>query len=117
MIRDIIKYEDGSFTLTGKGNVWMTCEEIADLLGVLAVSVGKKAKRIAGRYSENVKSLPSGNGFSVGVYSLETVIALAHKFDTANAKLFRKWVADEVAYARRKAKPCIIVNLKTEITE
>lgn len=116
MIRDIIKYEGGSFTLTGRGDVWMTSEEIADLFCVLAVSIEKCARKIAGQYSDKETSLPLGNGYNVDAYNMEVIIALAHKFDTANAKLFRKWVAEEVAYARRKTNPCIIVDLRTGIT-
>lgn len=117
MIRDVIKIRNGTFFLSGHGDVWMTCEEIADILGMLAATVRKNATRYTGRYSDNVKSLPLGNNVCTDVYSLEVIIALAHITDTANTRLFRKWIAEEMAYARKKKDSCIIVDLKTSITE
>lgn len=58
IVRDIIKYENGGFFLTGMGDVWMTIEEIADLLDVLSVSIRRATKGII----HNVKSLPLDNG-------------------------------------------------------
>lgn len=117
MIRDVIKIRNGTFVLSGHGDVWMTCEEIADIHGMLSATVRKKAARYIGRFSNNVKSLPLGNGGCTDVYSLEVIIALAYITDTANTRLFRKWIAEEMAYARRMRNPCIIVDLKTNITE
>lgn len=114
--RDIIKYEDGDFTLTGKGDVWMTCEEIADLFGALAASVQRAARKVADAEKEKVKSLPLGNGYSIDAYNIEVIIALAHKFDTANTKMFRKWLAESLSAHWRGRKRCIIVDLRTGIT-
>lgn len=111
IVRDIIKYENGDFQLTGKGDVWMTVEEIADLLGVLGSSVRRATKGII-----DVKSLPLGNGYYAELFNLEVIIALAHKFDTANTRLFRKWLAEKLSDSFSGREPCVIIDFKTGIT-
>jgi len=112
VVRDIIKFEKGGIVLTDKGDVWMTCEEIADLFGVRGSSVRRATKGLR----ENVKPLPLGNGYYADSFNLEVIIALAHKFDTANTRVFRKWLAEKVSDYVCGRKPCVIVDLQTGIT-
>jgi len=108
----MIKFEKGGIVLTGKGDVWMTCEEIADLFGVLGFSVRRATKGLR----ENVKLLPLGNGFHAGLFNLEVIISLAHKFDTANTRAFRKWLTEKLSDYVCGRKPCVIVDFQTGIT-
>lgn len=111
IVRDIIIFVNGDIVLTGKGDVWMTCEEIADLLGVLGSSVRRATKGMA----NNVRWLPLGNGYHTDLFNLEVIIALAHKFETANAKAFRKWLANKISDYVCGRKPCVIIDLQTGI--
>lgn len=109
VVRDIIIVVNGDIVLTGKGDVWMTCEEIADLLGVLGSSVRRATKGM----TDNMKLLPLGNGYHTDLFNLEVIIALAHKFETANTKVFRKWLAEKLSDYVCGRKPCVIIDLQT----
>lgn len=111
IVRDIITIVNGDIVLTGKGDVWMTCEEIADLFDVLGSSVRRATKGII----SEVKSLPLGNGYYADLFNLEVIIMLAHKLDTANTKVFRKWLAEKLSDYVCGRKPCVIIDFRTGI--
>lgn len=110
IVRDIIMFVNGDIVITGKSDVWMTIEEIADLLGVLGSAVRRATKGII-----NVKSMSMGNGYYADLYNLEVIIMLAYKFDTANTKVFRKWLVEKLSDYVCGIKPCVIIDFHTGI--
>lgn len=104
------------------GTVWMTVNEIADLLGVYAPTVNKHLKVIFKedllrepnvtkeyRYSRNEKE-----EYIRTYYNLEVVIFLSFRIQSLYTKTFREWVLNAFReYTKEKKQHEIIVVFET----
>lgn len=104
------------------GTVWMTVNEIADLLGVYAPTVNKHLKVIFKedllrepnvtkeyRYSRNEKE-----EYIRTYYNLEVVIFLSFRIQSLYTKTFREWVLNAFReYSKEKKQHEIIVVFET----
>lgn len=104
------------------GTVWMTVNEIADLLGVYAPAVNKHLKVIFKedllrepnvtkeyRYSRNEKE-----EYIRTYYNLEVVIFLSFRIQSLYTKTFREWVLNAFReYSKEKKQHEIIVVFET----
>lgn len=106
------------------GTVWMTVNEIADLLGVYVPTVNKHLKVIFKedllrepnvtkeyRYSRNEKE-----EYIRTYYNLEVVIFLSFRIQSLYTKTFREWVLNAFReYSKEKKQHEIIVVFETNI--
>lgn len=104
------------------GTVWMTVNEIADLLGVYAPTVNKHLKVIFKedllrepnvtkeyRYSRNEKE-----EYIRTYYNLEVIIFLSFRIQSLYAKAFREWVLNAFCeYGKEATEPEVIILFNT----
>ena len=98
--QQIIITESG-VTLTPKnGEIWMTKNEIARTFGVFVAAVGANVRSIlksgALREAATVRETHHRDGSVTTHYNLEMVNALAHRFDSPQAEIYRRWLVRQV---------------------
>ncbi len=97
--------------MTGRGTVWMTKHQIADLFGCF---VAKVVSNIAVVLKSGVLDESRAcrfhrykDGGGVELYSLEIISALAFRTDTCNAAVFRQWLMERATQPASKFQPLI----------
>ena len=116
MKRGIITMTDGGRVTMPQQEVWMTCDEIADMFGLLHATVACAIRSIYKkgelREDETMQLLPypSRKGWSFEVYNLDMILYLTYKMPSRNARIFRQYMTNK-AYARNPYEHiCIIVD-------
>lgn len=116
MKRGIITMTDGGRVTMPQQEVWMTCDEIADMFGLLHATVARAIRSIYKkgelREDETMQLLPypSRKGWSFEVYNLDMILYLTYKMPSRNARIFRQYMTNK-AYARNPYEHiCIIVD-------
>ena len=116
MKRGIITKTDGGRVTMPQQEVWMTCDEIADMFGLLHATVARAIRSIYKkgelREDETMQLLPypSRKGWSFEVYNLDMILYLTYKMPSRNARIFRQYMTNK-AYARNPYEHiCIIVD-------
>ena len=116
MRRGIITMTDGGRVTMPQQEVWMTCDEIADMFGLLHATVARAIRSIYKkgelREDETMQLLPypSRKGWSFEVYNLDMILYLTYKMPSRNARIFRQYMTNK-AYARNPYEHiCIIVD-------
>lgn len=116
MKRGIITMTDGGRVTMPQQEVWMTCDEIADMFGLLHATVARTIRSIYKkgelREDETMQLLPypSRKGWSFEVYNLDMILYLTYKMPSRNARIFRQYMTNK-AYARNPYEHiCIIVD-------
>ncbi len=99
--------------MTGRGAVWMSKHQIADLFGCF---VAKVVSNIAAVLKSGVLDESRvcrfhryKDGGGVELYSLEMITALAFRIDTHNADIFRRWLIERATQPAAKFQPPITV--------
>ena len=107
---------DGGRVTMPQQEVWMTCDEIADMFGLLHATVACAIRSIYKkgelREDETMQLLPypSRKGWSFEVYNLDMILYLTYKVPSRNARIFRQYMTNK-AYARNPYEHiCIIVD-------
>lgn len=102
--RHIITIEDGYIYISGD-NVWMTVPEIANLFYVTSARTGWLIKRILKegvlKENETCRCVPLGNGYYADMFSLDIIIDLSFRINTAGADLFRKWLKEHIQSGKK----------------
>ena len=116
MKRGIITMTDGGRVTMPQQEVWMTCDEIAYMFGLLHATVARAIRSIYKkgelREDETMQLLPypSRKGWSFEVYNLDMILYLTYKMPSRNARIFRQYMTNK-AYARNPYEHiCIIVD-------
>ena len=107
---------DGGRVNMPQREVWMTCDEIADMFGLLHETVFRAIRYIYKkgelREDETMQLLPypSRRGWSFEVYNLDMILYLTYKVPSRSARIFRQYITNK-AYERNPYEHiCIIVD-------
>ena len=116
MKRGIITMTDGGRVTMPQQEVWMTCDEIADMFGLLHATVARAIRSIykKGELREDetiqLSPYPGRKGWSFEVYNLDMILYLTYKVSSRNARIFRQYMTNK-AYERNPYEHiCIIVD-------
>ena len=116
MKRGIITMTDGGRVTMPQQEAWMTCDEIADMFGLLYATVARAIRSIYKkgelREDETMQLLPypGRKGWSFEVYNLDMILYLTYKVPSRNARIFRQYMTNK-AYERNPYEHiCIIVD-------
>ena len=116
MRRGIITMTDGGKVTMSQQEVWMTCDEIADMFGLLHATVARAIRSIykKGELREDetmqLSPYPGRKGWSFEVYNLDMILYLTYKVSSRNARIFRQYMMNK-AYERNPYEHiCIIVD-------
>ena len=109
--------EGGIVTMPDK-DVWMTVDEIADMLFVQSAVVFRHIKHI---YNKGIareedthgsfRLFPYRPNWNIDVYNLEMVIRLAYAIDSHNSHKFRKYIMNRLMGRPMYENVCLTVEL------
>ena len=118
MKRGIIIMTDGGQVTMPQKDVWMTTEEIADMLGLPEALIYRTIRSIYKKSElyehETADRIPfprhEHQGWTIEVYNLDLILYLTYKLPSRNAQIFRKYMTNK-AYERDPYEHiCIIVD-------
>jgi len=116
MRRGIITMTDGGKVTMSQQEVWMTCDEIADMFGLLYATVARAIRSIykKGELREDETKLllayPSRKGWSFEIYNLDMILYLTYKVPSRNARIFRQYIKNKAYATNPYEHICIIVD-------
>lgn len=91
-----------------KGNVWLTQQENARLLGCFVAKVNPNIRAILKMKildeREACQYHHYENGNSIELYNLEMIIALAFRIETHEAGVFRKWLIKQIIHIQEDSR-------------
>lgn len=100
MNRGIITISESGTVTMPTAPVWMSMQEIADMLNVFGCYVRKAVKAIfkEGVLRENDvrRHVMKDNRISYDVYNLELVIAVAFRIDSIESRAFREFIVQAI---------------------
>ncbi len=100
MKRGIITISENGAVGIPAATVWMTQEEIADMLGVYGSDVRKTIKAIykEGALSEleTMRNIRQDEHISMDVYNLEMIIAIAYRTRSKASIVFRRYLTNRL---------------------
>lgn len=100
MKRGIITISENGTMSIPAATVWMTQEEIADMLGVYGSDVRKIIKAIykEGALSEfeTMRNIKQDEHISMDVYNLEMTIAIAYRIRSKASVIFRQYLTSKL---------------------
>lgn len=116
--RGIIRMtEDGVVTMPDK-DVWMTVDEIADMLFVQSAIVYRRIKHIYNKgiaHEEDThgsfRLFPYHPDWNIDVYNLEMVIRLAYVIDSHNSLKFRQYIMNRLMGRPMYENVCLTLEL------
>ncbi len=93
--------DESGVTITPKaGEIWMTQSEIARTFGVFVPAVGANVRSILKnrfmREETVVRRTRHRDGSETTCYNLEMINALAHRFDSWQADVYRRWIVRQI---------------------
>ena len=116
--RGIIRMTEGGIVTMPDKDVWMTVDEIADMLFVPSATVFRKIRSI---YKEGVaheedthgsfRLFPYHPNWNIDVYNLEMVIRLAYTIDSSNSHKFRKYIMNRLMGRPIYENVCLMIEL------
>ena len=114
--RGIIRMtEDGIITMPDK-DVWMTVDEIADMLFVSSATVFRMIRSI---YNKGIAHEEDTHGSfrlfpyrpNIDVYNLEMVIHLTYAIDSGNSRKFRQFIMNRLMGKPMYENVCITIHM------
>ena len=116
--RGIIRMtECGIITVPDK-DVWMTVDEIANMLFVSSATVFRMIRSLYNKgvaHEEDThgsfRLFPYHPNWNIDVYNLEMVIRLAYAIDSDNSHKFRKFIMNKLIGKPMYEKVCITLNM------
>ena len=116
--RGIIRMTEGGIIIMPDKDVWMTVEEIADMLFVSSATVFRIIRSIYNKgiaREEDTHStfrlFPYHPNWNIDVYNLEMVIRLAYVIDSHNSHKFRKYIMNRLMGRPMYENVCIMLNM------
>ena len=108
MNRGIITISESSSITMPTTPIWMTMQEIADMLNVFGCYVRKAINAI---FKEGVlrefdvrRHVKKNNLISYDVYNLELIIAAAFRIDSIESRVFREFIMQAIIKSRPTAR-------------
>ena len=109
---------DGGIIIMPDKDVWMTVDEIADMLFVPSAEVFRKIRSI---YNNSIaheedthgsfRLFPYHPNRNIDVYNLEMVIRLAYAIDSHNSLKFRKYIMNRLMGRSMYENVCLTLEL------
>ena len=116
--RGIIRMTEGGFITMPDKDVWMTVDEIANMLFVSSATV---FRMILSLYKKGVvreedthgsfRLFPYRPNWNIDVYNLEMVIRLAYTIDSDNSRKFRQFIMNRLMGRPMYANVCIFEKM------
>ena len=116
--RGIIRMSKGGIVTMPDKDVWMTVDEIADMLFVPSADVFRK---ICHLYNKGIareedthgsfRLFPYRPNWNIDVYNLEMVICLAYAIDSYNSHKFRKYIMNRLMGRSMYENVCLTIEL------
>jgi len=116
--RGIIRMTEGGIITMPDKDVWMTVDEIADMLFVPSATVFRTIRSI---YKNSIareedthgsfRLFPYHTNWNIDVYSLEIVIRLAYAIDSHNSLKFRKYIMNRLMGRPMYENVCLTLEL------
>ena len=116
--RGIIRMTEGGIITMPDKDVWMTVDEIADMLFVSSATLFRMIRYIYKKgiaheedTHESFRLFPYHPNWNIDVYNLEIVIRLAYTIDSDNSHKFRQFVMNKLMGKPMYEKVCITLNM------
>ena len=116
--RGIIRMTEGGIITMPDKDVWMTVDEIANMLFVSSATV---FRMILSLYNKGVareedthgsfRLFPYRPNWNIDVYNLEMVIRLAYTIDSDNSRKFRQFIMNRLMGRPMYANVCIFEKM------
>ena len=116
--RGIIRMTKGGIITMPDKDVWMTVDEIADMLFVSSATVFRVIRNI---YNKGVareedthssfRLFPCHPNWNIDVYNLEVIIRLAYAIDSDNSHKFRQFIMNLLMGKPMYENVCITINM------
>lgn len=117
--RGIIKITEGGIVTMPDKDVWMTVDEIADMLFVPSAIVFRTIRSIHNKgiaHKEDThgsfRLFPYHPNWSIDVYNLEMVIRLAYAIDSHNGLKFRQFIMNRLMGRPMYENVCVILKME-----
>ena len=117
--KGIIRMTKGGIITMPDKDVWMTVEEIADMLSVSSATVFRKRRYI---YNEGIaheedthgsfRLFPFHPNWNIDVYNLEIVIRLAYAIESPNSYKFRQFIMNRLMGRPIYENICVILKME-----
>ena len=116
--RGIIRMTEGGIITMPDKDVWMTMDEIADMLFVPSAEVFRMIRSIYNKGIAHEKDthgsfrlFPYRPNWSIDVYNLEIVIRLAYAIDSENSHKFRKYIMNRLMGRPMYENVCVMLRM------
>ncbi|MDO4180731.1 MAG: hypothetical protein Q4D36_05520 [Bacteroidales bacterium] len=114
MDRGIITISETGMVTIPTVPVWMTQQEIADLLGVFACHIRKAIHAIHKNKEldevQTMKYVKQADGISYDVYCIEMVIAVAFRICSKESILFRQFIISKASARTKETSITLFVS-------
>ena len=117
--RGIIRMTEGGIVTMPDKDVWMTVDEIADMLFVQSAIVYRRIKHIYNKgiaHEEDThgsfRLFPYHPDWNIDVYNLEMVIRLAYAIDSHNSLKFRQYIMNRLMGRPMYENVCLTLELR-----
>ena len=118
--RGVIRMTEGGIITMPDKDVWMTVDEIADMLFVPSAEVFRTIRSIYNKgiaHEEDThgsfRLFPFRPNWNIDVYSLEMVIRLAYAIESPNSQKFRKYIMNRLMGRPMYENVCLTLELPT----
>ena len=118
--RGIIRMTEGGIVTMPDKDVWMTVDEIADMLFVPSAVIFRTIRTIT-IYNKGIaheddthgsfRLFPYHPNWNIDVYNLEMVIRLAYAIDSDNSLKFRKYIMNRLMGRPMYENVCLTLEL------
>ena len=116
--RGIIRKTEGGFITMPDKDVWMTVDEIADMLFVPSAEVFRTIRYIYNKgiaweeYTHGTFRLfPYHPNWSIDVYNLEIVIRLTYAINSENSHKFQKFIMNRLMGRPMYENVCVFLSI------
>ena len=116
--RGIIQMTEGGIITMPDKDVWMTVDEIADMLVVPSAVVFRMIRSIYNRgiaHEEDThgafRMFPYHPDWNIDVYNLEIVIRLAYTIDSQNSRKFRQFIMNRLMGRAMYENVCVFLSI------
>lgn len=116
--RGIIRMTEGGIVTMPDKDVWMTVDEIADMLFVSSATVFRMIRYI---YNKGIvreedthgsfRLFPHHPNWNIDVYNLEMAIRLAYAIDTDNSRKFRQFIMNRLMGRAMYENVCVYLPI------
>ena len=114
----IIRMTKGGIITMPDKDVWMTVDEIADMLFVSSATVFRMIRSIYNKgiaHEEDIhgsfRLFPYHPNWNIDVYNLEMVIRLAYAIDSDNSRKFRQFIMNRLMGKPMYENVCITIHM------